>query len=80
MKIGKPVDSVPPDSRVKNGGKYADIYRALGRLRGKKWLPIAFENTKEAYNFRVAAHTHRTLSLRAKMRGNVVYVQKGEPK
>jgi hypothetical protein len=75
MQIGKPTTVVPPDSRGRNDGKYAEIYRAIEKLKGDDWLPVRFATRREAYNFRIAAHTHRTLSLRAKMRGSTVYVQ-----
>lgn len=78
MKIGKPVVEVPPKNGNKDDGKYAAIYRAVDKLRKGQWLPVSFETSKEAYNFRVAIETHRTRLMDGKQRKCVVYVRSKE--
>jgi hypothetical protein len=75
MKLGKPVDQVPPSGSGRNDGKYAEIYRAVDNLREDQWLPVSFETIREAYNFRIAIETHRTRLMDGKQRKCVVYVR-----
>lgn len=75
FKIGQPVYSVPPKDAQVNDGKYAEIYKAIDKLKVGDWLPVAFDTTRDAYNFRVACSTHRSRLLQATMRKNVVYVR-----
>jgi hypothetical protein len=76
MKIGKPVGEVPANHPGRDGGKYAQIYQAVDKLSDGDWLPVTFDSSREAYNFRVAIETHRTRLLQGKQRGQVVYVRK----
>lgn len=75
FKIGQPVYSVPPKGQLKNDGKYAEIYRAIDKLHNNDWLPITFDSSKDAYNFRVTCDTHRTRLLQATVRKSTVYVR-----
>lgn len=75
MKVGKPVDSVPSKNAGRDDGKYKEVYKAVDQLRNGQWLPVSFETTKEAYNFRVAIETHRTRNMEGKQRKSVVYVR-----
>jgi hypothetical protein len=75
MKLGKPVDQVPANRLSRNNGKYAEIYRAVDSLKRGEWLPITFDSSREAYNFRCAIETHRTRSMEGKQRKSVVYVR-----
>lgn len=75
MKVGKPVDSVPSKNAGRDDGKYAKVYRTVDSLRDGQWLPVSFETTKEAYNFRVAIDTHRTRLMEGKQRKCTVYVR-----
>lgn len=75
MKIGKPVVQVPSKHDGRDDGKYAEIYKTLDKLGNGQWLPVSFETTKEAYNFRVAIDTHRTRLMEGKQRKCTVYVR-----
>ena len=75
MKIGRPVDQVPSKNTGRDDGKYAEVYKAVDKLREGEWLPVSFTTTKEAYNFRVAIETHRTRLMDGKQRKTTVYVR-----
>lgn len=74
MKLLKPVKNVP-NSGVRHSGKYADIYRAVKQMPNGDWLPVQFDERKQAYNFYLTAKTHRTLRFEVKTRLNVVYLR-----
>lgn len=74
MEIGVPTTEIPRSTHTAHS-KYVEIYEAIRKLRGNRWLPITFSSTQEAYNFRVAVSTHRTLKADVKLRGKVVYVR-----
>lgn len=78
MKLGKAVTEVPPNRLSRNDGKYAEVYNAVDKLKKGEWLPVTFDNTKEAYNFRCAIETHRTRLMQGKQRKCVVYVRNKE--
>lgn len=66
---------VPSKNGGRDDGKYAEIYKAVDKLGKNEWLPVSFDTTREAYNFRVAIETHRTRNMMGKQRKSVVYVR-----
>lgn len=75
MKIGKPVKEVP-ENTARHWGKYLEVWKAVESLPNGDRLPVQCETKKAATLLYYAAHTHRTLPLRAKQRDNVDYVQR----
>lgn len=73
-----PVDTVPSKNAGRDDGKYREVYKQVDKLTKGQWLPVEFDTTKEAYNFRVAVETHRTRLMDGKQRKCVVYVRNKE--
>lgn len=78
MKVLTPVDSVPSKNAGRDDGKYAEVYKRLDKLVKGQWLPVQFETTREAYNFRLTVETHRTRLMEGRQRKCVVYVRNKE--
>lgn len=72
MKIKAKVKNVP--GGVKNWGKYGELWVSVQTLSKGEFLPIEFETKREATNLYLAAITHRSLHIKANMRGLTVYL------
>lgn len=74
MKIQTPVKAVPASTH-RRGAKYSTVWKAVAALSNGDWLPVECEDYRAAKRLCMSAITHRTLSLKAKQRGRVAYVQ-----
>lgn len=75
---GQTIVGLPP-IRHPAGEKYATAYRKLDGLIAGEWLPVKFDTTREAFNFRLACVKHRTRHIEAKQRGKTVYARNKQP-
>jgi hypothetical protein len=70
MKIGKPAMPTEWNSNA----TYAEVWSAIAKLPDGKWLPVTFENAKDAMKLFRAAKYHR---FPACVRGKTTWVRKG---
>ena len=75
MKVLSPTTVIPVSGSGRIPTKYVEIWKSLENLKDGDWLPVEFETAREASNFRIAAHTHRTLNIDTVSRGRTIFVK-----
>lgn len=74
MKIGKPTSTAP--AGAERNKRWAEVWAAASKLKSGEWLPVKFDDDKEAKALARQATNAKSRGLVLRKRGNTVFVGK----